>query len=596
MQRAAILIGVSKTGNHPRLQAVSSGVRAMKSWALDHQGLDRDLVKVITDDAGKVDVQQIKDAIEEIVDLATVEQLIVYFAGHGVNIGYSEYWLLSRAPGDPQAAVNVDGSVILARQCGIPHVVLISDACRTAAEGLQAQRVTGSEVFPNADSGGLERAVDIFFACTLGRPAMEVKDPTAAANGYHALYTDALVDAVLGNHDSIIEQLPAVDSTKAFIRPRPLKRHLRAEMLRRLTEANVQPGLTQTPDARITSDEDAWLACLPLSYIGQVDTTRGGRTRGGGTLGLGEPGPADTLSAISQSLLRNELAGRRDLSAYMLESAGGRFGQETELLERSLARSAAPSGPDHYETGCGFKVQGAQICDAFSSNARLEPVGATGQMLRGAVLRGPAANVLLTFQDGTGVVLPVIPDFIAGVTFEGGELENVTYEPSDRSPRWRGLQGRLDDLRRLRALIASSARLGVFQLEPEDADQLAQRMQYAKGVDPTMALYAAYAYHDLNRRGKIEEMHRYMHDDLGLRLFDIALLARSMPEPHVLADSGVFPFFPMLGQGWALLRALRVSLPRPLAGIERHLVPSLWTLFDGAGVEKIRAAMHAGEV
>ena len=139
MQRAVILIGVRKTGKLQPLQAVSSGVQAMKSWA-EAQGIGANDIITITDDSGPVTARVIKHAVRKITDRGTCEQLIVYFAGHGVNIRYGEYWLLSGAPDDTQEAVNVEGSVVLARQCGIPHVVFISDACRTAAEGVLAQR------------------------------------------------------------------------------------------------------------------------------------------------------------------------------------------------------------------------------------------------------------------------------------------------------------------------------------------------------------------------------------------------------------------------------------------------------------------------
>jgi hypothetical protein len=121
--------------------------------------------------------RDIKQAIKAIIEPGNIEQLLIYFAGHGVNLGYSEYWLLSEAPDDTQEAVNVRGSEILARYAGIPHVVFISDACRTAAQGIQAQGVTGSEIFPNQGAGDVSQAVDQFFACTLGNPAAEVRDP-----------------------------------------------------------------------------------------------------------------------------------------------------------------------------------------------------------------------------------------------------------------------------------------------------------------------------------------------------------------------------------------------------------------------------------
>ncbi|MCU7812869.1 MAG: caspase family protein, partial [Candidatus Thiodiazotropha sp. (ex Notomyrtea botanica)] len=154
MKRAAVVIGVDKTGGLPKLNDAAKGARRFAKWARA-QGVDP--VKVITDQRAKVTIGKVKDAVKNIVNKGNVEQLLVYFAGHGVNIRYSEYWLLSDAPDDPDEAVNVRGSALLAAYCGIPHVILISDACRTAADGIQAQFVTGGQIFPNEGGGGLEQ-------------------------------------------------------------------------------------------------------------------------------------------------------------------------------------------------------------------------------------------------------------------------------------------------------------------------------------------------------------------------------------------------------------------------------------------------------
>lgn len=84
------------------------------------------------------------------MELTTVQQLIVYFSGHGVNMSRGELWLLTGAPDDPNAAVNIARSVELARTCGIRHVAMVSDACRTAAEGIQAQSVRGPRSSPTS--------------------------------------------------------------------------------------------------------------------------------------------------------------------------------------------------------------------------------------------------------------------------------------------------------------------------------------------------------------------------------------------------------------------------------------------------------------
>lgn len=587
MQRAAVLIGVANTGNLQPLQAVYSGVAAVEKWALS-QGMDRANVKVITDKKNPVTAAAIKKAVKDIVDLATIEQLIVYFSGHGVNNSYSEYWLLSDAPDDSQAAVNVEGSVVLARQSGIPHVVMFSDACRTAAEGIQAQHVRGSEIFPNTGNGGLEQAVDLFFGCTVGRPSLEIKDPAISAQAFKAIYTGAVVDALHGNHRAICVRVEN-DPNSYFVRPRPLKKHLSPELARRLKRVVLPVGVTPpTPDARITSDDDAWIAQLTLPGVVPAPLMHGEPS--------GPPGDgpaAARLLAVSETLIRDAIAGNAGQVEGSVQAAVASADRDLLMLGEGVKRGTESFGPMHFETGCGFKIRGARIAEAFSVHVQPRTLDNDRQIVRVEGLTGPAANVLLRFDEGTGVVLPAIRDFLAAVTVEDGEVENVTYEPSDSSWRWHEMAGKLQELRTLRATVASAARLGVFRLEREDAPELARRMQYAKGVDPTMAIYAAYAYHDLNRRDRLTEMQQYLRGDLNIRFFDIAMLARSLTDNTLKPADGVFPFFPLLSQGWVLLAAHRISLPADIGELDRHLVrSSLWTLFDRQGVEIMKHAMN----
>src|SRR5262245_12115055 len=55
----------------------------------------------------------------------------LYFSGHGYWKNNAELWLLSKAPGDADEAVSWVETIELARDSGIPHVVVISDACRS---------------------------------------------------------------------------------------------------------------------------------------------------------------------------------------------------------------------------------------------------------------------------------------------------------------------------------------------------------------------------------------------------------------------------------------------------------------------------------
>lgn len=593
MVRAAVLIGVSQTGNLQTLKAVHDGVRAMEKWALG-QGMDRELVKVLSDEDGPVEVGRVKKAVKEIVDLTTVHQLIVYFSGHGVNISRGEYWLLSGAPEDSNAAVNVAGSIELARTCGIRHVVLISDACRTAAEGIQGQGIRGSEIFPNVLDAVEERPVDVFFACGLGDPALEVKNPKKAAAGYRAVYTDSLAQALGGKKNVVVKhpeknltvQLIEVDRSGAkargLIRPVPLSLHLRADVLARLTKAKVKPGVNQTPVARIISQE-TWLAEVPVPPA--AFSGFGGNSE---KAAFSEPA-IQTIFEEAGRMLAGTLAQNRILAAAPA-SAG-----QTEIAG-PLSRIFEPFGPRHFETSCGFKVRGAKFASALGARVETNVPDPERQILSVQGVAEGAANLLMEFQDGTGLVLPAIRDYVGSITIEGGAVVNVTYEPVENSARWQAMKGREDELRSLRALLASTARLGVFRLRDADAELLADRMKVGKGVDPAIALYAAYAYHDRQEAGPIRAMQKAIFADLKVRLFDLALLGGELGGRRVRSEKRLFPFVPLLAQGWALLRAHQVVLPPGLEALGGHRVESLWTLFDPQGVELIRSAMKTKEV
>lgn len=610
MARAAILIGVNKTGGLPVLSDAVEGARRMEAWALA-QGMARKHVHLFTDDSGPVEIGPIKKAIRALVDSGTITQLVVYFAGHGVNIRYGEYWLLSDAPIDASAAVNVEGSVVLARRSGIDHVVFVSDACRTAAEGVQAQGVTGSEIFPNDPVDGPERAVDLFFATTLGRPALEVKSPDESSAAFRAVYTTAVLDAVGGKLPPALLEAPGM--TPGFVvRPRSLKACLHAEMPRRLAALRVGVMVSQEPDARITSDDAAWIAgfdaapvvapavapSMPLE-IDTPPTAPQPRTAvPPGTVRRGSA--AATARAAATRRLDEALGGPR---------AGGarpatRATRAAPIRERPATPLAEPFGPLGFETNCGFKLRGATLADALASGAVVQRFDDDASLAR-VHPQGIARNVLLVLADQSSVLLPAIPGFIAALSFDAGELADVAYEPSQHGDRWADFAQHADELRQLRAVIAQAAREGVFRLEGPAALALAQRMQVAKGVDPSLALYAAYAYHGLQQRDRLRQMRDYLRMDLGVSFFDLDLLAGALA--HGGDAERRYPPVPMLAQGWSLLSAFGVSLGADLAQLpesrgapsrplQGELMDTLWTQFKPSATEYLRKLMKEGKL
>lgn len=590
-RRAAVLIGVSRTGGLPELRAVDSGVDLMERWARS-QGFD--FIERITDESGgEVHPRRIRKAIDAVVQRGDVQQLVVYFAGHGVNLGASEFWLLSEAPNDPNAAVNVAGTERLARVGTIPHVVFLSDACRTAAEGIQAQAVQGSLVYPNVQGDGGFRWVDLFYAAALGTPALELKDPNVAAGRYSALYTDALFELLSGDAPDLIEALPD-DPGFGAIRLRPLRDRLPVSVVARLRKRNLDLEHSQSPAAWVTSDPEAWLSRVELPLRG-----RGGGTVGEVGMGRGETFESESVQDVSLEALGGMLSSGRGISEAVIRvgvppsrGPGGGGGTAREEFAVAFSRGLETFGPDHLETECGFKVRGARVRQARARRLEAEVLDDALVRVKEGIMEPPTSPdlVLLRFADRRGVLLPAIPGFLATLTFEAGELSQVAYEPSRFSQRWEDYRQRAEELRELRSLITQSVRHGAFRLEGDDALALAERIRYAKGVDPALAVYAAYAFDSLHRRDLVEKMARYLQDDLGFVPFDVALLSGRIgesAEPLRGRPAEVLPFTPLLAQGWALLDVLGVRLPRGLEDLRQHRVPSLWTLFDEWGAERI---------
>src|SRR6266699_6663626 len=155
--RAAVVIGVDKAGNLPRLSAAASGARSVASW-LRGEGFD---VNLLIDDHGPVTANQVFNAIAAVARRGTTEQLVVYFSGHGFNSAYSEFWMLSESPDNPNEAINVGENLTLARQSGIANIAFISDACRSTTDSLGASRVRGSIIFPNQGPNNVVPDIDL---------------------------------------------------------------------------------------------------------------------------------------------------------------------------------------------------------------------------------------------------------------------------------------------------------------------------------------------------------------------------------------------------------------------------------------------------
>jgi hypothetical protein len=355
----------------------------------------------------------------------------------------------------------------------------------------------------------------------------------------------------------------------SYVPTRKLEPFLESDVERRAQEKSIR--LNQRPDSIIESDETA--------YIGRAVKIIGS-----------QPTPQRQVSI-------------RDLVNSELQSAGsGLFSPVRIMSSVEVQKIAAETGFDKardlvrqtqttrsFETQAGFIIFGASVgAVASSRNLEVEILRPDGTsepgLVRVRLRNGDIGSVAISFGNGNATILAAIYGFVGSVLVEEGKVTNVSYLPAVNAERWSDYTQVRDQLDRLRTAVATAAQYGEFRVDggPEvrekSAEQLADRIRVLKGIDPTLGLYAAYAYFDVGLRQKVRSVRDFMRADLGADLFDVALLARVD-----IPDRRMVPFCPMLTQGWNLLDSLKAIRVPEANELRSHLRPALWTTFDGDG-------------
>jgi hypothetical protein len=579
--RAAVVIGVNKTGNLPVLRAAVSGAKSVADW-LCAEGFE---VKLIVDDTQPVTADAIKRAVTALVDRGTLTQLVIYFSGHGVAFGTSEFWLLTGAPDDLNEAVSVVECVDKASRSAIPNVVIICDACRSIPD-FESSLIHGMVIFPKGSfvPGAQSPEVDRFYGTRPGSPSYEVK---LAADNYTGIYTSTFLDAFRNPRAGMITKINDTN----VVSNRALKAFLLDEVPARLKAAGVQ--VTQYPDSKVESSDSV--------YIGRALAQA-----------IAAPSPAAPERSITIT----------DIANHQLNLTNvGAIAALRSINPDALARAATDSGfsasqrsildakqPDSFQAETGFSITGATVRAAWIAGEQSPEIVSPGDgKARPALIGIPRSYVrpvtaAVMFEDGSGTVLAALPGFIGSIVVADGHVTSVTYSPSRNSYRWSEYADAGARIGELQALVATSAKFGVFRIDGDResrttaARRLADQIRVLKGVDPTLGIYAAYAYADANLTEQVRSVQSFMAGDLGVDLFDVALLADRLTGRRIEGPStAVVPFCPMLTQGWQLLRVREVTLSEDVQRARDNLQPALWTTFGPRGMEFIERAIRSAK-
>lgn len=569
-KRAAVLIGVDHAGQLPALRGAASGAQSVDAWLRDEE-----FETILFSDATHpVRVNEIYDAVAALIDRGTLDQLVIYFAGHGFISNYSEFWMLTGAPANPNEAISLRESVELAKTCGVPNVVFISDACRSRSDSLGTERVRGSLIFPNRNTAaGTNVDVDIFLATRVGDAAYEVPLGISAAS-YEGIYTAAFMNAFAQPDQGMIRSVGGVN----VVPNNRLKSYLQREVQQRVAAISIRNR--QIPDSQVVSGDDTYI----------------GKARGGSPWApLLDPPPPPALDRAAASALAR-------VGMFARSAAPAINPDELKALERDSGfRDAYQNANDDVVmrvdttslgSAGGIVLFGEELANVRTSataagealpQARPSPIPT--RLVRARIQRGAPASVVLEFRRGGGTIVAALFGYVAYVVVDDGRVMNIRYVPA-QGPR---IDPELADLH---AVVAASARYGVFRIEGGEnrqrtAAQIADRIRARKSADPTLGIYAAYAYSDANLPAQIVSVAEFMRSDLGVDLYDVALLSGTLSVRSPQSDRPavpVVPFMPMLSQGWNLLRAKNVVLPPSLAPIRDHIRESLWTTLDAEGV------------
>lgn len=570
---AAIVIGVDKAGSLPVLGAARSGADQVANW-LQAENYD---VALLTDAKNKpVLVSDVFAAVNTRVTAGTLDQLVIYFAGHGFIGSYSEYWLLSGAPANPNEAISVLETIVLAKQWAIPDVIFISDCCRSRADSLQVNNVRGSLIFPTSGAPPVVVTdLDVFYATLVGDPSWEVPVATSSKQ-YKGIFTSALLDAFQSPSSSLVTNVDGQD----VVTNATLKVYLSTEVPKRAQASSVT--LMQRPDIQVASG--------PKSYIARVH---------GAPTAVAPAPAAPTLSRVA--------------SAAFDAAVGSGKGAGDQSLPPDLAHLAASSGfssatsriarsrgfPRSIDVQTGFAIYGAQVASVAVPSpmkARFTNLSSDRAVIVIDTVGRPAASTLVRFADGSGCVLATLDRFVGSLVVDDSGIISIIYDPVYMAKASPDGDTRVSQLDQLRAVVATAARFGVFRVDGGKGNhaavaRIADSIRVMKSVDATLGLYAAYAYANADVSEKVRSVDDYLRGDYQTQLFDASLLAGTLPKIPISPESPrVTPFCPMLSQGWSLLRVRNVRLDPNLYTAQAYLKPSLWTTFGPQGMDVLQSA------
>jgi hypothetical protein len=571
--------------------------------------------------------RKILDAISAVVKDRACDALFIYLAGHGVaHSAYEEKLLLSDFTIDDAESINLQIAKQRGKYCGIPHVVIVYDACRSFATTDKLKAVAGGPIFPAGSISKTGGHVDVFYACAPDESSFEIADTSGAhPDNYKAFFTEVLLDTLRKPDATLVEQAKLGRETVTVI---PCAR-LEAMLERQIPKlaADSEPSFEQAPDIDVLSHMpgEFFAVVPPPAPVGAVVAETGTlighppfrRGRRGKTTGRKAGGAPQTPKATAAEVAKWHAgqAFRKGRAPSRPLPASLRSIERLSGFERVASAARKAHGRKGFETHCGFTVIGAPVRSfEVPNDMRHEFVAgeSTARERHYRVGERPwnarGGTALVQFADGSGVALAILPGYVGTVLVEDSQVRAITYAVAEGAREYGDYLRRQRELDERRAIATAAASIGKLQeLSRQFGNELADYIRVGQALDPCLGVLAAYSYYLSDNAPQVKTIWDRMSlvevapDEARTRVlmpvpFDVSMLAGQLRPATAWAPPGIAPFCPWLSLGWSLLDLFDVKLHPALVAAGRHRQPGTWTSFTKRGIDVLREAMKSREI
>ncbi|MFZ1692801.1 MAG: hypothetical protein WAT74_06385 [Flavobacteriales bacterium] len=406
---------------------------------------------------------------------------------------------------------------------------------------------------------------------------MKTSQLVAQGQAQHkGVFTDELLKCLRGQVAEVMTHI-AAPQPAAVIAPDSLKRYVPNKVVESISDVSLRAR--QKPDIRIQSDSPPHFIVefppratpadtapdIPSITVLSTTTVHNAESLTERTL-KSMKGKSPRPGSKPQPAPPGELYRATDLLRLTEENPG--IGSDIDNLIASHGRA-------HFETQTGFSVFGAKVSHAYSDCGACEPFGDDPVHIRHhfSGLKREQGTIVIELDGREFLVLAVLFGYIGTIVVKDGRVATVNYTPSENSQYGYLSVKNREQLDHRRAVVATLAANGRFRVDAAHAEKSADYLRVLKSIDPTLGLYAAYAYQSAGLFNDVSSVYEWMSNEDTVIPYDVVMLAGKLKKGRAA------PFCPMLVQGWSYLDEADMDQLHLLSKLRRFVQPGLWTTF-----------------